>query len=56
LLLFNPLTANFNGDNFSSLAFFSIAFPMAEVISTYIPPSFYEVSTEKVSMENRETF
>jgi hypothetical protein len=23
-----------------------IAFPMAEVISTYIPPSFYEVSTQ----------
>jgi hypothetical protein len=37
---FNPL------DNFYVLILFSsIAFPMAEVISTYIPPSFYEVST-----------
>lgn len=27
------------------LVVMGIAFPMAEVISTYIPPSFYEVST-----------
>lgn len=28
------------------LVVMGIAFPMAEVISTYIPPSFYEVSTQ----------
>lgn len=36
-------------DNFFtpfSCLFRSIAFPMAEVISTYIPPSFYEVSMQ----------
>lgn len=27
------------------LVVMGIAFPMAEVISTYIPPSFYEVTT-----------
>jgi len=27
------------------LVVMGIAFPMAEVISTYIPPSFYEVSS-----------
>jgi hypothetical protein len=28
-----------------------IAFPMAEVISTYIPPSFYEVSEEQLLID-----
>lgn len=28
-----------------------IAFPMAEVISTYIPPSFYEVSYDACTIE-----
>lgn len=29
-----------------------VAFPMAEVISTYIPPSFYEVSKPHKSLAN----
>lgn len=37
----NFLDSLFNG---KTSCIFSIAFPMAEVISTYIPPSFYEVS------------
>jgi hypothetical protein len=28
-----------------------IAFPMAEVISTYIPPSFYEVSELQLQID-----
>jgi hypothetical protein len=32
------------------LVVMGIAFPMAEVISTYIPPSFYEVSETSIHL------
>lgn len=41
-----PFDCRTNGQPFS-IHPFSIAFPMAEVISTYIPVSFYEVSAKK---------
>jgi len=33
------------------LVVMGIAFPMAEVISTYIPPSFYEVSEVQLQID-----